>query len=230
MTAIPYLEEIRRRLIKITVVFLGVGLVCCLLANTLYHGLALPMLQHLPHDKPLIATQVAGTFLAPFKLALFTAFFICAPFILYQVWAFLAPALYPNERRLIWPLFFVSSALFYAGVIFCYAVVMPLMLGFFVHIAPSHVEVRPDINHYLDFSLKLFFAFGVAFQVPVVTWLLLKTGIATPQTLSKSRPYVVVLAFVLGMLLTPPDVISQILLALPIWVLFELGLLFGRRR
>ena len=173
----------------------------------------------------MIATQVASPFLAPFKLTVFVAVLISVPYIFYQAWAFVAPGLYLHERRLALPLLFSSTLLFYLGCAFAYFVVFPLVFGFFTAIAPEGVTIMTDITHYLDFVLMLFLAFGVAFEVPVATYLMVRTGITTVESLSTKRPYIIVGAFVIGMLLTPPDVISQTLLALPMWVLYELGLL-----
>jgi sec-independent protein translocase protein TatC len=176
----------------------------------------------------MIAIDVASPFLTPFKLALFVAIFISMPIIFYQFWAFIAPGLYRHERRLILPLLIFSSLLFYAGVTFAYFLVFPLVFEFLTMAAPAGVEVMTDISKYLDFVLTLFFAFGIAFEVPIFTIVLVWTGVSTPQSLSEKRPYVIVGAFVVGMFLTPPDAISQTLLAIPIWLLFEIGLLFSR--
>lgn len=176
----------------------------------------------------MIATQVASPFLAPFKLTVFVAVFICVPYIFYQAWGFVAPGLYLNERRFALPLLVSSTLLFYSGVAFAYFVVFPLVFGFFTAIAPEGVTIMTDISHYLDFVLKLFFAFGLAFEVPVATYLVVRTGISTVESLSAKRPYIIVAAFTVGMLLTPPDVISQTMLALPVWLLYELGLLLCR--
>jgi sec-independent protein translocase protein TatC len=176
----------------------------------------------------MIAIEVASPFLIPFKLALVLAIFICVPFLLYQLWAFIAPGLYRHERRLALPVLFSSTLLFYLGGLFAYFVVFPLVFAFLTASAPEGVAVMTDIGKYLDFVLTLFFAFGVAFEVPVVTYVLVWMGVTTPQALAEKRPYVIVGAFVIGMLLTPPDVISQTLLALPMWLLFELGVFMAR--
>ena len=177
----------------------------------------------------MIATEVAAPFLTPFKLTFFVAFLIAMPFILYQVWGFLAPGLYENEKGLILPLMASSVLLFYAGITFAYYVVFPLVFGFFTSAAPDNVTVMTDIGSYLDFVLKLFFAFGVAFEIPVVTIVLIRSGAISADSLAKKRPYIIVACFIVGMLLTPPDVISQVLLAVPMWMLFECGVFFGRR-
>lgn len=219
-----YLREIRKRLIRSLILSAPVLIVCCMFSNQLYHFLAIPLLRLVPDSQVLIATHVTAPFLTPFKLALIVGFFIAAPIWLYQLWGFIAPALYRHERRLVWGLLFISSLLFYCGVIFTYFTVLPLVLGFFLQAAPHIIEVKPDMSLYLDFALKLFFAFGLAFEVPVITVLIIKAGIMTAADLRQKRPYVVIGAFVVGMFMTPPDIISQVLLALPIWILFELGL------
>ena len=176
----------------------------------------------------MIATEVASPFFAPFKLTLFCGIFFSIPYILYQTWSFIAPGLYINERKLILPLLVSSSLLFYLGIFFAYYVVFPILFAFLTTTAPSNITVMTDINHYLDFILKLFFAFGVSFEIPIATILLIKSNFITIEKLSSNRPYIILFAFFVGMLLTPPDVISQILLAIPIWVLFEIGLVLGK--
>jgi len=185
-------------------------------------------LKHLPDNSTMIAIDVASPFFAPFKLALVASIFVSMPVILYQFWAFIAPGLYSHEKRLILPLMVGRTVLFFAGVAFAYYVVFPLVFGFLTAAAPQGVTVMTDISKYLDFVLTLFFAFGMAFEVPIFTILLVWSGITTTQSLSEKRPYVIVGAFVIGMFLTPPDAISQTLLAVPIWLLFEMGLLFSR--
>jgi sec-independent protein translocase protein TatC len=227
-TLVQHLAELRSRLI-ICVVTVLVGLLALYpFANELYHYLAQPLLRHLPEGGSMIATDVASPFLTPFKLALVAAVFITIPVLLYQIWAFVAPGLYKHEKRLVFPLLFMSVILFYLGAMFAYFVVFPLVFGFFTAVAPEGVAVMTDISRYLDFVLKLFFAFGVVFEVPVVTILLVRTGFTTPESLVQKRPYIIVAAFVVGMLLTPPDVFSQTLLAIPMWLLFELGVWLSR--
>jgi sec-independent protein translocase protein TatC len=176
----------------------------------------------------MIAIEVASPFLIPFKLTLMLAVVLAVPYLLYQVWAFVAPGLYRHERRLVFPILVSSTLLFYLGMAFAYYVVFPLVFGFFTASAPEGVAVMTDISRYLDFVILIFLAFGAAFEVPIVTVVLVSMGVTTPQVLAKKRPYVIVGAFVIGMVLTPPDIISQSLLALPMWVLFELGLLASR--
>jgi len=187
--------------------------------------LASPLLVHLPEGSSMIATEVASPFLTPFKLTLVLSIFAAMPFILYQLWSFVAPGLYAHEKKLIVPLLTTSTQLFYAGMAFAYYVVFPLVFGFFTSTTPDGVAVMTDIAKYLDFVLKLFFAFGIAFEVPIAVILLVWTGMTTAESLATKRPYIIVGAFVIGMLLTPPDVISQTLLALPMWLLFEMGLI-----
>jgi sec-independent protein translocase protein TatC len=197
-------------------------------SNNIYDFVAQPLLSQLPEGTSMIATDVATPFLTPIKLTLVVSFFVAIPYLLYQAWAFIAPGLYQHERRLIMPLVVSTALLFYAGMAFAYYVVFPLVFGFFTSTAPVGVTVATDIASYLDFVLTLFFAFGVAFEIPVATILLCWTGVTTPQSLKEKRPYVIVGVFVVGMLLTPPDVFSQTLLAIPMWALWEVGLFFAR--
>ncbi len=225
---VTHLVELRDRLIRI---FLGVGVVLLGLfpfANQIYSFLAAPLLKHLPDNSTMVAIDVASPFLTPFKLVLLLAIVLTIPWILYQVWAFVAPGLYKHEKRLVMPLLVSSSALFYLGMVFAYYIVFPLVFGFFTKVAPEGVSVMTDISRYLDFVTKLFIAFGAAFEVPVLTFVLVTTGVTTVEALSNARSYVIVAAFVVGMLLTPPDIISQVLLAIPVWLLFELGLLMTK--
>lgn len=226
---ISHLVELRDRLLRMVLAVLVVFVILMPFANKLFTYLAGPLTKVLPDDSSLIAIEVASPFLIPFKLALVSSIFIVMPFILYQLWAFIAPGLYRNERKLAMPLVVSSSILFYAGAAFAYYVVFPLVFAFLTGIAPEGVEVMTDISKYLDFVLTLFFAFGFAFEIPVATFVLVWMGITTPEALVEKRPYVIVGVFVIGMFLTPPDIISQTLLALPMWLLFELGIFFSRR-
>jgi sec-independent protein translocase protein TatC len=228
MTFVEHLVELRDRLLRIVLSVLGFLVVLFPFANDLYALLAEPLLRHLPEGTSMIATQVASPFLTPFKLTIVLSIFLAMPVVLYQVWSFVAPGLYKHERRLIFPLLVTSSVLFYLGMAFAYFVVFPLMFAFFQAVAPQGVAIMTDITAYLDFVLKIFFAFGVAFEVPIATILLVWTGFTTPAALVSKRPYIIVGAFVLGMMLTPPDIISQTLLALPMWLLFELGVVFSK--
>lgn len=224
-TLFDHLLELRSRLLKAVVSVLIVF--CCLayFAQDIYQYLALPLIETMPEGSQMIATDVASPFFAPFKLTIVLSIFIAIPFILYQIWAFVAPGLYKNEKRLVAPLMLGSTLLFYGGVAFAYLVVFPLAFAFFNSVAPEGVTIATDISSYLDFVLKLFFAFGAAFEIPIAIVLMCWTGMTTTQSLKKKRPYVVVGAFVIGMLLTPPDIISQTLLALPMLFLFEVGLI-----
>jgi len=226
---IAHLMELRTRLLRGIGSVLVVFLCLAPFANTLYVWLATPLMESLPAGNSMIATQPHGTFLVPFKFAFALAVAIAIPILLYQLWAFIAPGLYAREKRLALPLIVSSTALFYLGVLFCYYVVFPIIFGFFAATTPDGVAMMTDINEYLGFVLKLFFAFGAAFEVPIATVLLLKAGVTTVDSLRAKRPYIIVGAFVVGMLLTPPDIFSQTLLAIPVWLLFEIGLFFGAR-
>jgi len=228
MTFVEHLVELRNRLLRVVLAVLCFLVVLFPFANDLYALLAEPLLRHLPEGTSMIATQVASPFLTPFKLSIVLSIFLAMPVVLYQVWSFVAPGLYKHERRLIFPLLITSSVLFYLGMAFAYFVVFPLMFAFFQAVAPEGVTIMTDITAYLDFVLKIFFAFGIAFEVPIATILLVWTGFTTPAALVSKRPYIIVGAFVLGMMLTPPDIISQTLLALPVWLLFELGVIFSK--
>ena len=225
---IAHLIELRDRLIRILVVILVFFLGFIAFANDLYAYLANPLQSLLPEGASMIATQVASPFLAPFKLALYLSVYCGAPMILYQLWGFIAPGLYDNEKKIAGPLLISSIVLFYAGMAFAYFAVFPLVFGFFTTVGPTGVTVMTDIDAYLSFVLKLFLAFGLAFEIPIATMLLIKAGIASPDSLKDKRPYVFIGCFVVGMLVTPPDVISQTLLAVPMWLLFEVGLIGAR--
>ena len=225
---VEHLLELRTRIMHCLVATLVIFLSLVYFANDIYSFFSAPIQALLPGGSTMIATEVASPFFAPFKLTLVLSMFIAMPYVLYQLWSFVAPGLYRHEKRLAIPLFASSVLLFYLGVAFCYYVVFPIVFGFFTSVAPEGIAVTPDINSYLSFILKLFFAFGLAFEIPVATVILVRAGIASTATMASKRPYIVVLCFVFGMLPTPPDVISQSLLAIPAWLLFELGLLLGR--
>ncbi len=225
---IEHLLELRDRLLRIIMIVMLLFLGLVYFANDIYHYLAIPLTSQLPQGAGMIATGVATPFFTPIKLTIVLSFFIAIPAVLYQLWAFIAPGLYKHERKLIAPLVISSALLFYLGMAFSYYVVFPLAFAFFTNTAPEGVTIATDISSYLDFVLKLFFAFGLAFEIPVATLLLCWTGATTPAKLKEKRPYIIVSAFVIGMLLTPPDIISQTLLAVPMLILFELGLLFAR--
>lgn len=225
---ISHLLELRNRLLRCILAVLVVFIGLIYFSNYIYEFISAPLVERLPEGATMIATDVASPFFTPLKLTLIASVFVAVPFILYQVWAFVAPGLYKHERRLVMPLLFSSSLLFYCGVAFAYFVVFPLVFGFFTAISLGGVEFATDISSYLDFVLALFMAFGIAFEVPIAIILLCWTGATTPKSLSEKRPYIVVAAFIVGMLLTPPDIISQTLLAIPMCLLFEVGLFFAR--
>lgn len=225
---LAHLIELRARLIR---ALLGV-LVCLLplafFARHIYHALAEPMLKLLPAGGSMIATEVAAPFLVPFKLAAVLAFIVALPWVLYQCWAFVAPGLYRNERRLVAPLLVSSTLLFYGGVAFCYFLILPAVFKFFVGVAPEGVAVMTDVGKYLDFVTKLFLVFGMTFETPVAIMLLCWTGFVTPEKLAKNRDYVVVGVACASAVLAPPDALSMVLLAIPMYLLFEIGV-FGAR-
>ncbi|MGM3159549.1 Sec-independent protein translocase subunit TatC [Dickeya undicola] len=225
---ISHLIELRKRLLNSIISVLVVFLVLVYFANDIYQIVSAPLIKQLPAGASMIATDVASPFFTPIKLTLIVSVFLSAPLVLYQVWAFVAPALYKHERRLMMPLLVSSSLLFYMGMAFAYFIVFPLAFSFFAQTAPKGVLIATDINNYLDFVMALFMAFGVSFEVPVAIVLLCWSGVVTPESLKQKRPYVLVGAFVVGMLLTPPDVFSQTLLAIPMYLLFEIGVFFAR--
>lgn len=223
-----HLVELRNRLLRCVIAVLIVFSALAYFARDIYTLLAEPLLAVLPEGTSMIATDVAAPFFAPFKLTFIVAICLAIPYILWQVWQFIAPALYSREKKLMAPLVFSSTLLFYAGIAFAYFVVFPLIFAFFTSVAPAGVTIATDISSYLDFVLKLFFAFGLSFEIPIAILLLIWSGSVTRQALAEKRPYIIVGAFVLGMLLTPPDVLSQTLLAIPMWLLFEAGLWLSR--
>ena len=228
MPFMAHLLELRQRILKGLFAVVALFLPIYFFANDLYVLAAAPLMAHLPGDGTMIATEVASPFLTPFKLAIYAAIFVGMPVILHQAWSFVAPGLYKHEKRFALPLLFSSIALFYLGMAFAYFAVFPLVFQFMAAVTPIGVTMMTDINRYLDFVLTMFLAFGFAFEIPIATLLLVWSGISTAQGIANKRPYVIVGCFAAGMLLTPPDVISQLLLALPTWVLFEIGILFAR--
>lgn len=224
---IEHLIELRSRILRSIISILVIFLPLFFFANDIYAFISGPLRAFLPEGTSMIATEVASPFLTPFKLTLVVAIFIAIPYILHQIWGFVAPGLYTTEKKLALPLLVSSIVLFYGGVAFAFYIVFPLIFGFFTSVVPEGVTVMTDINRYLDFVLKMFFAFGIAFEIPIATFLLVWTGASSVKSLRAKRPYVVVGCFVAGMLLTPPDVISQLLLAIPMWILFELGIIFS---
>ncbi|MEI6859825.1 MAG: twin-arginine translocase subunit TatC [Shewanella sp.] len=225
---IGHLLELRTRLLHAIGSVLVVFACLAYWSNDIYHYMAMPLMQALPESSSMIATDVAAPFFAPFKLTLVLSFFIAIPYVLYQIWSFIAPGLYKHEKRLMMPLLTSSTLLFYLGIAFSYYIVFPVVFGFFANVAPEGVQVATDISSYLSFVLKLFFAFGLAFEIPIAVILLCWAGVTTPEELKAKRPYIVVGAFVFGMLLTPPDIISQTMLAIPMLILFEAGLIAAR--
>ncbi|WP_314141924.1 Sec-independent protein translocase subunit TatC [Buttiauxella noackiae] len=225
---ISHLIELRKRLLNSIIAVLVIFLALVYFANDIYQIVSAPLISQMPIGSTMIATDVASPFFAPIKLTIYVSVFLSAPVILYQIWAFIAPALYKHERKLVMPLLFSSTMLFYIGIAFAYFVVFPLAFGFLTKTAPIGVVMSTDITKYLDFVMALFMAFGVAFEVPVAIILLCWMGVTSPEALKKKRPYILVGAFVVGMLLTPPDVFSQTLLAIPMYCLFEVGVFFSR--
>jgi sec-independent protein translocase protein TatC len=224
---VGHLIELRDRLIKSLLSIFIIFIALIYFANDIYTFVAAPLVAHLPSTATMIATDVTAPFFAPFKLTLFVALFAAFPWILHQIWGFIAPGLYKHEKRMLMPILASSILLFYGGIAFCYFVVLPIILGFFTSVGPQMMTLAPDISSYLGFVLKLFFAFGVAFEIPVAIMLLCFSGATTTQSLKEKRPYIVVGVFVVAMFLTPPDVLSQTLLALPMLILFELGLILA---
>lgn len=225
---VQHLIELRTRLLH-TVIFVLV-VFCCLFyfANEIYYIISAPLQNLLPDNTSMIATDVVSPFLTPLKLTFFAAVLLSIPYILYQIWAFIAPGLYKHEKNLAAPLLISSVLLFYTGMAFAYFVVFPLLFGFVTGIGLEGVATMTDIAKYLDFVLQLFFAFGFAFEIPIAVILMIHAGVLTPDSLTAKRPYIIVGCFVTGMLLTPPDIFSQILLAVPMWMLFEVGVFVGR--
>lgn len=228
-TFVSHLVELRNRIMYSLAAVLVLFIPLAFFANELYVYFATPLMSVLPEGSTMISTEPHGPFFVPFKFAFAVAVALAVPYLLYQLWAFVAPGLYENEKSLALPIIVSSTLLFYCGIAFAYYVVFPIIFLFFTTTAPEGVAVMTDINAYLSFALKLFFAFGVAFEVPIATVIMVRTGMTTPEALGAKRPYIVVGAFVIGMMMTPPDIFSQTLLALPVWVLFEIGLWFSKR-
>lgn len=226
---VSHLIELRNRILTSVIVLLVVFVCFSFFANDIYTFFADPLIRALPDGSTMISTDPHGPFFVPFKLAFFAAIIVTLPFLFYQIWGFIAPGLYTHEKKLVFPLVASSTALFYCGIVFAYYVVFPLIFSFFANSAPDGVSVMTDISSYMSFAMKLFFAFGVAFEVPIATIIFAKVGIVSPEKMAEKRPYIIVGAFVVGMLMTPPDIFSQTLLAVPVWLLFELGLFFARR-
>ena len=225
---VVHLTELRDKLLRALLSILIIFICLFPFSNDIYTFISGPLRALLPPGASMIATEVASPFFTPFKLTMVAAVFLAMPYVLYQAWSFIAPGMYRHEKRFAVPLLASSVLLFYAGAAFAYFVVFPLIFAFFTSVAPTDITIMTDINSYLNFVLKLYFAFGLAFEIPIVAILLIWSGITTPEALAKKRPHIIVGCFVLGMLLTPPDIISQALLAIPMWLLFEVGVYFGR--
>ena len=227
-TLMDHLIELRDRLLHMVLAILIVFVALFAFSEDIFTIAAEPLLNLMPEGTSMIATGVTSPFLVPFKLVLLLSVLVTIPYLLHQIWAFIAPGLYHHEKRMATPLLISSVILFYCGIAFAYFVIFPILFGFFIGIAPEGVAVMTDIGQYLDFIIAIFLAFGIAFEVPVATFLLIAAGVTSVDKLASKRPYIIIGAFVVGMLLTPPDVISQSLLAIPIWLLFELGLIASR--
>lgn len=228
-TLIFHLMELRNTLLRVFIAVMGMFVVLMPFGKSLYEWASEPLVRQMPANTTMIAIEVVSGFMTPFKMSFFTALFVTMPYVLYQFWGFVAPGLYAREKKTAIPLLLTSILLFYVGIAFVYFVVFPLLFAFIVKVTPESVAVMTDISKYLDFVIALFLTFGLAFEVPIATVILVWMGITTPDNLAKKRPYVLIGAFVLGMFLTPPDVISQILLAIPMYILYELGIFMARR-
>jgi len=223
-----HLLELRSRLIRVLVCLGALSIAGIPFASEIYAFVAYPLLDILPVGSSMIATEVTSPFMAPIKLVLFSALLVTMPYLFFEGWMFISPGLYKNEKAFVAPLMFSTIILFYAGAAFAYLIVCPIIFQFFIASAPESIQVMTDINQYLGFVIKLIFAFGIAFEIPIATFLLIRTGVVKKVSLIKARPYLIILFFVIGMLLTPPDIFSQLFLALPMWVLFEIGLLISK--
>ena len=223
-TFFGHLRELRARILKSLVVILVCFLSLIYFSNDIYLILSEPLLSFLPENSSMIATEVASPFLTPLKLTFFVSLLLSMPFLLNQIWKFIAPGMYENEKSLSFLLILSSLILFYLGILFTYFLVLPLVFGFFTEAAPQGILIMTDISRYLDFVLSLMFAFSIAFEIPILIFLLIWSGITTSEKLRNARPYVIISCFIVGMLVTPPDVISQSMLAIPAWALFEIGL------
>ena len=228
LTLVDHLIELRDRILKSVVAVVALFLALFAFSNDIYTYVATPLLDALPEGSTMIAIDPTSPFFAPFKLTFYVAFLIAAPYILYQLWSFIAPGLYQNEKAVAIPLFISSVLLFYGGVAFARYVLFGFVFTFFISVAPEGISVAPDINSFLSFALTIFLAFGIAFEVPIAVFIFIWAGIAEPESLTEKRPYVVVACFVVGMLLTPADPFTQSMLAIPMWMLFEVGIVAGK--
>lgn len=223
-----FLIELRKRVLHCVLLLMGIFLVLAYFANPLYSFLAKPILKFLPKDHDLIAINIAAPIFIPYELAWMVSLFLVMPFFLFHLWRFIAPALYQKEKQMIFPLLFLSTVLFFLGIGFAYFMVLPILFKFLTHTVPFGVSISPDMTQYFEFTLKLLFIFGIIFEIPIATVLLIWSGLFSREKLILFRPYFIVGAFVVGMLVGPPDVLSQILLALPMWLLFELGIFLSK--
>lgn len=228
LTLIDHLVELRDRILKSIIAIILFFLVLFYFANDIYTYVVDPLIQALPEGSTMIAIDPTSPFFAPFKLTFYVSFLLAAPYVLYQLWSFIAPGLYKNEKSVAIPLFISSVLLFYGGILFARYVLFPFAFAFFISVAPEGISVSPDINSVLSFALTIFLAFGIAFEVPIAVFILIWTGIAEPDSLAEKRPYVIVGCFIVGMLLTPSDPFTQSMLAIPMWLLFEVGIVAGR--
>ena len=229
-TVSNHLLELRSRLLKVIVFFGALSLIGVPFAADIYSFVANPLIDILPSGSSMIATEVASPFMAPIKLVIYIALLLSMPWLFYQMWMFISPGLYQGEKSFTRPLMFSTIVLFFSGASFAFFVVCPIIFKFFIGMAPDSIQVMTDINQYLSFIFKLIFAFGIAFEIPIATILLVKSGITSKASLIKARPYLLVLFLIIGMLLTPPDIFSQLFLAIPMWILFELGIFFIREK
>ena len=225
-----HLLELRSRLLKVIVLFAVFSVLGIPFASEIYLFVSAPLIELLPDGSTMIATEVASPFMAPIKLVLYIALMFSMPWLFYQTWMFMSPGLYKNERAFTGPLMLSTVILFFSGAAFAFFVVCPIIFKFFIAMAPESILIMTDINQYLSFVFKLIFAFGVAFEIPIATILIVKNGIVSKESLVKARPYLIILFLIIGMLLTPPDVFSQLFLAIPMWILFEVGILFARKK
>lgn len=225
-----HLIELRSRLLKVFALFAILSIAGIPFASEIYSFIASPLIDLLPNGSTMIATEVASPFMAPIKLVLYVALLLSMPWLFYQTWMFVSPGLYKEEKNVTAPLMLSTIILFFSGVCFAFFVVCPIIFKFFIGMAPANIQVMTDINQYLSFVFKLLFAFGIAFEIPIATVIIIKSGIATKESLTSARPYLIILFLVIGMLLTPPDIFSQLFLAVPMWLLFEMGILFSRNK
>ena len=225
-----HLIELRSRLLKVFALFAILSIAGIPFASEIYSFIASPLIDLLPNGSTMIATEVASPFMAPIKLVLYVALLLSMPWLFYQTWMFVSPGLYKEEKKVTAPLMLSTIILFFSGVSFAFFVVCPIIFKFFIGMAPANIQVMTDINQYLSFVFKLLFAFGIAFEIPIATVIIIKSGIATKESLISARPYLIILFLVIGMLLTPPDIFSQLFLAVPMWLLFEIGILFSSNK